>query len=522
MMQYKTNSNLPDLKYLQIDLQATSHYQLQAAELVEQAILNNEGVLADNGALCIETGKFTGRSPKDRFIVLDEETKDKVNWNAVNQPIAEAHFETLWNQVTNYLSQQKLYVLDAKACADPAEEITIRVVSTNASHNLFASNLFINDNDAKAENQPDWSILVAPQYTIADYATLGLNNENFVAINFTKRIVLIAGTGYTGEIKKSIFTVLNYLLPTYKQYLTMHCSANRGENGETALYFGLSGTGKTTLSSDKRRQLIGDDEHVWTEDKVFNIEGGCYAKCIGLNAESEPEIYQAVRFNSLLENVKFHEGTRQPDYEDKSITENIRVSYPLEFIENIVPNGQGSAPKHIFFLAADAFGVLPPISKLTVEQAMYYFINGYTSKIAGTEAGITTPQATFSACFGQAFLPLHPTKYADLLGKKLEQHPDIQVWLVNTGWVAGPYGVGNRIKLGYTRTLIREALAGKLSEQEYITHPIFGLHMPKACDAVPAEILNPVALWKDAAAYEKQALELKGLFEKNYEQFRQK
>ncbi|MVZ62617.1 phosphoenolpyruvate carboxykinase (ATP) [Sphingobacterium humi] len=522
MMQYKTISNLPDLTYLKIELQNNSQYQLPPAALVEEAIQNKEGELADNGALCIMTGKFTGRSPKDRFIVLDAETTDKVNWNAVNQPMSEEHFTSLWNQVADYLSKESLYILDAKACAEPTEEISIRVVSTLASHNLFASNLFINNPEAKASDQPDWSILVAPKYLVEDFYQFGLNNENFVAINFSKKIVLIAGTGYTGEIKKSIFTVLNYLLPTYKQYLTMHCSANRGENGETALYFGLSGTGKTTLSSDKRRQLIGDDEHVWTADQVFNIEGGCYAKCIGLTEESEPEIYQAVRFNALLENVKFKAGTRTPDYQDKSITENIRVSYPLEFIENIVPEGRGAAPKHIFFLAADAFGVLPPISKLSVEQAMYYFINGYTSKIAGTEAGITTPQATFSACFGQAFLPLHPSTYADLLGKKLQEHEDIQVWLVNTGWVAGPYGVGNRIKLSYTRTLIREALAGKLGQEAYREHPVFGLQMPTHCEGVAAEVLNPVELWADAQAYEKQAKALKGLFEKNYEQFRQK
>jgi len=522
MMQTKTNSGRVDLNYLKIGLHDNLYYQLNAAELVEHAILNKEGQLADSGALCIETGKFTGRSPKDRFIVLDDETRDHVNWNAVNQAISEENFDSLWLQVSQFLSQQKLYVIDAKACADPKEEIKLRVISTFASHNLFASNLFINDTDASALVQPDWSILVAPAYTVSDYRSFGLNNENFVVINFTKRIILIAGTGYTGEIKKSIFTVLNYLLPTYKSYLTMHCSANRGEDGETALYFGLSGTGKTTLSSDKRRQLIGDDEHVWTGDKVFNIEGGCYAKCVGLNAESEPEIFQAVRFNALLENVKFISGTRTADYDNTSITENIRVSYPLDFIENIVSNGQGAAPKHIFFLAADAFGVLPPISKLNVEQAMYYFINGYTSKIAGTETGITTPQATFSACFGQAFLPLHPKKYANLLGQKLEKHPDIQVWLVNTGWVAGPYGVGNRIKLGYTRTLIREALSGNLANQEFITHPIFELQMPKACAGVPTEILDPVTLWTDADAYEKQALDLKGLFENNYEQFREK
>lgn len=513
------DTNIPDLSYLSIESGARVHYQEPIAELVEYAICQNEGVLADSGALAADTGKFTGRSPKDRFIVKDELTENNVWWGNINQPISPENFEILYAKVADYLSGKELFVRDATACAAENHAISLRAVTESAYQSVFVNNMFIRPETVDPNSRPEWTILAASGYTCAEYATYGLHNPNFVVINFTKKIILIAGTGYTGEIKKGIFTVLNFILPLQRNVLSMHCSANTDANNETALYFGLSGTGKTTLSADKERRLIGDDEHGWDDAGVFNFEGGCYAKCVGLDPDKEPEIFSAVKFGALLENINFYPGTRIPDYDNIDKTENTRVAYPIHHIENIAPGSRGGAPKNIFFLTADAFGVLPPVSKLSVTQAMYHFISGYTAKVAGTEVGVTEPKAVFSACFGEAFLPLHPSKYAELLREKLTASPDINVWLINTGWIAGPYGVGRRIKLAYTRAIIKAALNGTLNEASFNTHPIFGLEYPTSCPAVPDNVLNPMSLWDNKEAYHAQAKQLAKLFVENFRKF---
>ncbi|MBP9215204.1 MAG: phosphoenolpyruvate carboxykinase (ATP), partial [Chitinophagaceae bacterium] len=423
------------------------HYQLSPEELTAQAVSKGQGVLNDTGALCVQTGEFTGRSPLDKFIVKDDLTESTVHWNNFNIPIDDKYFQQLKKKVLNYLGQQdEIWVRDAYACASPEHRINIRVINENPWSNLFAYNMFLRPTDEELENYKiDWQIIQAPGFK-ADPTVDGTRQHNFAIVSFTEKTILIGGTGYTGEIKKGIFTILNYILPHNSNVLSMHCSANMGNDGDVAIFFGLSGTGKTTLSADPNRKLIGDDEHGWTPNSVFNFEGGCYAKTIDLSAEKEPEIFNAIKPGALVENIGFYPGTNKIDFSNKSITENTRVSYPLSFISNAQEPSIGGLPKNIFFLTCDAYGVLPPISKLTPGQAMYQFISGYTAKVAGTEAGVTEPKSTFSACFGAPFLPLHPGQYAEMLGKKMKEE-NVTVWMINTGWSGGPYGIGNRMKL---------------------------------------------------------------------------
>lgn len=492
---------------------------LSTDQLVEVALERGEGKLTDTGALAADTGEFTGRSPKDKFVVRDAKTEETVWWGSVNQPFAPEKFDSLLNKVIAHLEGKTLFMRKAYACADPRYRLNIDVVTESAYQNLFAKHLFLRPTAEEVPHMPaEWLILAAPSFR-ADAAVDGTRQHNFTMIDFSKKIILIGGSGYTGEIKKSIFTVANYILPQERDTLSMHCSANIGERGDTAIFFGLSGTGKTTLSADPNRKLIGDDEHGWAEDDVFNFEGGCYAKCVNLTEEKEPQIWNAIRHGALVENVRFKPGTDAVDYDDVSVTENTRVAYPIEYIDNAAVPSVGKTPKNIFFLTADAFGVLPPISRLTPGQAMYHFISGYTAKVAGTEAGVTEPQATFSACFGKAFLPLHPGKYAMKLGEKLHAHPHIRVWLVNTGWTGGPYGVGSRMKLSYTRAMITAALNDELETVEYKEHPVFGVSMPLTCPGVPSELLDPRNTWDDKGAYDQKANHLARLFNENFETY---
>jgi phosphoenolpyruvate carboxykinase (ATP) len=486
---------------------------------VEDAIILGQGMLTDTGALAIETGEFTGRSPKDKFIVCDETTENAVWWGDVNIKFSTEKFDALYNKMLTYLGDKDLYIRDAFACADPSYRMNIRVITETPWANQFAYNMFLRPTEAELETfDPEWHVICAPEF-LAVPEEDGTRQSNFAIINFTKKMIIIGGTGYTGEIKKGIFSVLNFVLPHQRNTLSMHCSANIGnETNDTAVFFGLSGTGKTTLSSDVNRRLIGDDEHGWNGDAVFNFEGGCYAKTIDLSREKEPQIYDAIKFGAILENIVFEDGTSTPDYTDNSITENTRVSYPIDYIDNIANPSIGTGPKNIFFLTADAFGVLPPISRLTIEQAMYHFMSGYTAKVAGTEMGITEPTTTFSACFGKAFLPLHPAKYAELLGTKIEG-TDIKVWLINTGWTGGAYGVGSRMKLSYTRAMITSVLTGKLDNVKFDTLPIFELSVPAECDGVPTELLNPRSTWTDKSAYDETANNLASQFVKNFEQY---
>ena len=494
------------------------HYQESPAELTQHTINRGEGELNDTGALVIKTGEFTGRSPKDKFIVKDDITRDTVHWNDFNLPIEEKYFDRMYEKLTKHLSNQEIWVRDCYACADPAYRINIRVVNEMPANNLFAYNMFLRPKESELENfKEDWLILQAPTF-VADPATDGTRQHNFAMVSFSKRIIMIGGSGYTGEIKKGIFTILNYILPHDKGVLSMHCSANMGNDGDTAIFFGLSGTGKTTLSADPNRKLIGDDEHGWTDEAVFNFEGGCYAKTIDLSEEKEPEIYHAIRPGALVENTTFFPGTNKIDFASKEITENTRVSYPLSFISNALEPSIGKTPKNIFFLTADAYGILPPISRLTPGQAMYQFISGYTAKVAGTEAGVKEPTSTFSACFGAPFLPLHPGKYAEMLGEKMKKH-NVNVWMINTGWSGGPYGVGQRMKLPYTRAMITAALEGKLDNVNFKEHPIFGMMMPTECPGVPSEVLSPRETWADKSAYDEKAKELAGKFCKNFEKY---
>jgi len=494
------------------------HYQLQPEELTQQAVQRGEGELNDTGALCIKTGEFTGRAPKDKFIVKDAITADSVHWNDFNTPIDGKYFDQLHKKILAHLDKKELWIRDCYACADPAYRLNIRVINENPWSNLFAYNMFLRPKEEELESfKPDWHIIQAPSFHAISKED-GTRQHNFAIVNFTKKMIIIGGTGYTGEMKKGIFTILNYILPHDKNVLSMHCSANMGDDGDTAVFFGLSGTGKTTLSADPKRKLIGDDEHGWTENTVFNFEGGCYAKCIDLSAEKEPEIFNAIRPGALVENIAFMPGTKTIDFSSKVVTENTRVSYPLNFISNALEPSIGKIPKNIFFLTADAYGILPPVSKLSPEQAMYQFISGYTAKVAGTEAGVTEPKSTFSACFGAPFLPLHPAQYAEMLGKKMRKH-NVNVWMINTGWSGGPYGVGQRMKLPYTRAMITAALEGKLDNVEFEEHPVFGMMMPKSCPGVPSEVLNPRNTWANKEDYDVKAKGLAQEFVNNFKKY---
>src|SRR5215467_12141681 len=493
-----------------------THFNLSPGELVEHSIRREEAQMAANGAIVGYTNR-TGRSPKDKFIVRDEMTDRPVAWGAVNAPIAPEKFDTLYAQVMEHLRGRELYVQDLFCGADPSYRLPVRIVNEYAWHNLFVRQLFIRPTPEELRHhQPEFTVISAPEFK-ADPKRDGVNSEVFILLNFMRRTVLIGGTSYAGEMKKCIFSVMNFLLPP-RNVFPMHCSANVGNNGVSALFCGLSGTGNTTLSADPSRDLIGDDEHGWSADGVFNFEGGCYAKCIKLSKHNEPQIWNALRFGCVLENVTLDSQTRIPDYNDDSKTENTRAAYPVDFIENAVIPGIGGHPKNVVFLTADAFGVLPPISKLSPEQAMYHFLSGYTAKVAGTEAGVKEPTATFSTCFGSPFLPLAPKVYAEMLGRRMKEH-NAQCWLVNTGWFGGPCGVASRMKLPYTRAMVRAAVDGKLNNVEFEVDPAFGLTVPKSAPGVPPEFLRARDAWKDKAAYDKTAADLSARFAKNFEKF---
>ena len=493
------------------------HRNLFPAPLVEAALRRGEAELAAGGSLVAGTGKRTGRSPKDKFTIKDALTENRIAWGSANQPFPPDKFDALYERVLDHLKGKELFVQDLFCGADPQYTLPIQVINEYAWHSLFVRQLFIRPTAEELKtHQPEFTIVSAPSFK-ADPKRDGTNGEVFVLVNFSKKLALIGGTEYAGEMKKAIFGVMNFVLPE-RNVFPMHCSANVGADGVTALFFGLSGTGKTTLSADPGRRLIGDDEHGWSATDVFNFEGGCYAKCIRLSPETEPEIYNAIRFGSVLENVVLDPVTRIPDYDDESKTENTRAAYPMEFIDNAMVPGVGRHPKNVVFLTADAFGVLPPVSKLTPEQAMYHFMSGYTAKVAGTEAGITEPQATFSTCFGAPFMPRAPKVYAEMLGQRLREHK-AQCWLVNTGWQGGPYGVGKRMSLPYTRAMVNALVDGKLAAVEFEIEPSFGLSIPKSCPGVPPELLNPRNSWKDKAAYDKLAADLSARFAKNFEQF---
>lgn len=505
------------LEYLGLEKNEKAIWNLTPSELYEEAIKNGEAVLTKDYALRVLTGKYTGRSPQDKFIVDQPSVHDDIDWGEINQPTDENVFDRLFKQVVAYLKDKKLYVKDCFAGADEKYRLNVRVVSEAAYHGLFAHNMFIRPGDNELENHaPDFTVLAAPNFK-ANPDTDGTRSETFILVNFDKKIILIGGTLYSGEVKKGIFSVMNYLLPK-RDVMAMHCSANMNHEGDTAVFFGLSGTGKTTLSSDPDRILIGDDEHGWSEDGVFNIEGGCYAKTINLSEQGEPLIYATTKMpGTILENVVLDEQ-RAPDFTDTRFTQNTRCSYPLHYIPNASETGKGNHPEHVIFLTADAFGVLPPISRLTPEQAMYHFISGYTAKVAGTERGVTEPQATFSACFGAPFMPLHPTVYAELLAEKIREH-DAKVWLINTGWTGGPYGTGHRMKLQHTRKMLSEALNGKLDDAGFEEDPVFGLAIPKEVEGVPSAVLMPRDTWEDAKSYDRKARRLAEMFRENFEQF---
>lgn len=506
------------LDFLNLKSTGEIYFNLSTAELVEQALTRKEGHLSSTGALMVNTGKFTGRSPRDRFIVKDQLTRETVWWGPNNLPFEEEKFDRLMEKMNYFLSDKDLFVRDAYVAADPAHRLGIRTINTLAWHNLFCHTMFLRPTQEELKDfRHNFTVICVPEFE-ADPEADGTASPNFVILNLSKRIILIGGTGYSGEIKKGIFSALNFILPHEKNVLSMHCSANIGQNNDTAIFFGLSGTGKTTLSTDPNRRLIGDDEHGWTDTGVFNFEGGCYAKVIDLSPENEPEIWGAIRFGALVENTRFNHGSRTVNYQDSSLTENTRTAYPVHFIPNAVTPSLGGIPKNIFFLTADAFGVIPPISRLGKSQAMYHFISGYTAKVAGTEMGITEPKLTFSSCFGVAFLPLHPANYATILGEKIEQY-QTNVWLINTGWTGGPYGIGSRIKLAYTRAMITAALKGELEGVDYRTHAVFGMQIPQSCPDVPTTLLNPEDTWEECSAYFRQAEELGRAFIDNFRQF---
>lgn len=487
---------------------------LNVAKLVEHALQRGEGTLSNTGALVVTTGKYTGRSPDDRFVVDTPDIHDDIDWGKVNVPFAPEKFDAIYNRMMAYLQGRELFVFDGYAGADPNYSLSVRVINELASQNLFIHQLLRRPSQEElASFVPGFTVIAAPGFKCIPEVD-GVNSEAAILVNFSKKMVLIAGSRYAGEIKKSVFSTMNYFMPK-RDVFTMHCSANVGKDGDSALFFGLSGTGKTTLSADPNRFLIGDDEHGWSDEGIFNIEGGCYAKCINLSRENEPEIWNAIRFGALVENVVMDPETREFDFADASLTENSRVGYPIEFIPNCVPSGVSGHPKTVIFLTADAFGVLPPVSKLDKNMAMYHFVSGYTSKLAGTERGIVEPQTTFSTCFGAPFLPLHPSVYAEMLGKKIEEH-NANVYLINTGWSGGPYGVGKRMSLKYTRAMVTAALTGELEKAGFDLDPIFNVYVPRSCPNVPSEVLNPRNTWEDKEAYDKQAKDLAARFVKNF------
>jgi phosphoenolpyruvate carboxykinase (ATP) len=495
-----------------------AYWNLGTAQLVEHAIQRREGNLASGGALVVHTGQFTGRSPKDKFVVRDEITDPNIHWGPVNQPLSEAHFDHIYKRMLAFWQGHDVYVQDCYVGADPEYTLPVRVISQVAWHNLFARQLFIRpDPLATEDHKPEFTILFAPDFQ-TNPAEEGTNSETGIIISFKRRCVLICGTSYAGEMKKSAFTLMNYLLPE-RGVFPMHCSANVGAAGDVALFFGLSGTGKTTLSADPNRRLIGDDEHGWSDQGVFNFEGGCYAKCIRLSKENEPQIWNAIRFGTVLENVAMDSETRLMDFNSAEHTENTRAAYPLNFIDGAVIPSVGGHPNNVVFLTADAFGVLPPGSRLSPEQAMYHFLSGYTAKVAGTERGLgKEPEATFSACFGAPFLPRPASTYASLLGEKLRRHK-ANCWLINSGWAGGPFGVGERMKLKYTRAMVNAVLSGELNRVPMTAHPVFGVEVPQSCPGVPPQFLDARGMWPDKSAYDKAARDLARRFNKNFEKF---
>ena len=492
----------------------TVHANLPPAALVELALRKREGMLADNGALVANTGSRTGRSPRDRYIVAEPASKDQIAWGSVNQPIEPDAYQRLLEKTRTYFQGRDLFVFDGWACADPKYRLPVRVIAEKAWHALFAQCLLLRPNAAERTGFVPELTIFAAAGVHADPQRDGTRSDVFIILNLDKKEVVIGGTHYAGEIKKSVFSFLNYLMPQ-RGVFPMHCSANIGTAGDTALLFGLSGTGKTTLSADPHRRLIGDDEHGWSDEGVFNFEGGCYAKTIRLSRTGEPQIWNAIRFGAVLENVVLDPLTRKPNYDDERYTENTRVAYPVEYIDGAELSGRGGHPRNVLFLTCDAFGVLPPLSKLTYPQALYHFLSGYTAKVAGTEAGVTEPQATFSTCFAAPFLPLPPAKYAEMLQARLEQHQS-KVWLVNTGWTGGPHGTGSRIPLAHTRRLVQAALTGELDAVSFSPDPVFGVQVPDSCPGVPAQLLKPRGTWKQPEHYDNQAQHLAGLFQSNF------
>lgn len=494
------------------------YWNLGTAQLIEKALTHREGLLASGGALVVRTGDHTGRAAHDKFVVRDASTESTIDWGPINQPFSPRRFDRLFNKLLRYLQTRDLYVQDCFSGADQRHQIPIRVITELAWHNLFARQLFVRPDPLLTDRHvPEYTLIDAPGFR-ADPEEDGTNSSAFVIINFTRKLVIVGGTAYAGEMKKAIFSVLNYIMPTAR-VLPMHCSANVGPQGDAALLFGLSGTGKTTLSADPERRLIGDDEHGWTPSYVFNFEGGCYAKCIRLSKEHEPQIWQAIRFGTVLENVAIDTELRLLDFDDGRLTENTRAAYPLGFVENAVIPSVGGLPKNVVFLTCDAFGVLPPLARLTPAQAMYHFLSGYTAKVGGTEVGLgKEPQATFSACFGAPFLPRSPDVYAEMLGEKLKTH-HAQCWLVNTGWTGGPYGVGQRMSLPITRALLHAALSGALDHAEYRTDPVFRLTVPNACPGVESKLLDPRVTWANPSMYDRTVRDLAARFRKNFEKF---
>jgi phosphoenolpyruvate carboxykinase (ATP) len=509
--------NEPVLQHVGVRQPTRTWHNLSVAELYEHAVRRGEATIVSTGALTAETGQHTGRSPQDKFFVEEPTSKKKVWWHAGNRPIAPDKFDRLLQKMTDFIAEHEVYVQDVYACADPRYRLRVRVVTELAWHSVFAYNLFIRPGrEERATFEPDFTVISLPSVK-ADPATDGTRSETFILVNFQRRMVIIGGTQYAGEIKKSIFTALNYLMPE-QGAMPMHCSANTGPDGDVALFFGLSGTGKTTLSSEPTRRLIGDDEHGWSDTGVFNFEGGCYAKTIRISKDAEPEIYAATEhFGTILENVAFDANTREPDYDDDAKTENTRSAYPVDLIPNADLSGRGGHPSNVLFLSADAFGVLPPVARLDDDQIRYFFLSGYTAKVAGTERGVTEPEPTFSTCFASPFLVLPPDTYADMLIKRVHQH-DAEVWMLNTGWVGGPYGVGSRISIAHTRAIVRAVIEGKLRGVSTHVDPVFGVHIPDQVPGVPAEVLDPRSAWPDAAEYDRQADKLRRMFDENYGQ----